>query len=133
MENLLDVANLFIQTIDYQIKVDLNKGDEEGATLKEMTKQRVQAVIDKHAPLPIPNSPRTLSLRALKLLDRLRAGEFYPTFHPATPKAMQELIDAELVGTCGRPEVLRSCYVPRHGYVPYVEERFFKKAEDTRP
>lgn len=126
MKTLLDVAKLFVESIDYQIKVDLQKGDDEGANLKEMTKMRVQAVIDRHTPAPIRRNPLTLSLRALKLLDRLRDGHFYPTYAPDTPKAMQELIDHELVGTTGRVEVIRSCYVPMQGYVPYVEEQFSK-------
>jgi len=45
MKTLMDVAKLFVESIDYQIKADLKKGDTEGANLKEMTKLRVQAVI----------------------------------------------------------------------------------------
>lgn len=68
METLLDVANLFVQSIDYQIKVDLNKGDEEGATLKEMTKQRVQAVIDKN-PIIDDGRPCDMDVFAAFLVD----------------------------------------------------------------
>lgn len=45
MKNLLDVAKLFVESLDYQIKIDLSKRDEEGANLKRFTKERVQAII----------------------------------------------------------------------------------------
>lgn len=69
-----------------------------------------------------------VSTRARKLLDRLRAGKFYPVWdshglNRRTPKAMQELIDAGLVGTAGRVCLVVSCYVP-DGYTPYIEEKF---------
>lgn len=63
-----------------------------------------------------------LSKRAQNLLRRIKEGRFYPTHHPNTPKAMQELIDAKLVVTCGRVEVVRRCYVPAKGYRPYKPE-----------
>lgn len=62
-------------------------------------------------------STATLSPRALKLLDRVRAGEWYPWTEPGSgPKAMQELVDAGLVTVCGRNEMVRACYVPV-GYI----------------
>ena len=53
-----------------------------------------------------------LSTRATKLLARVREGHFYFAYDPKTPKAMQELVDAGLVGMCGRAVVIRACYVP---------------------
>lgn len=53
-----------------------------------------------------------LSKRAQTLLARVRRGAWYPEHDPRTPNAMQELIDAGLVNTRGRVQVVRSCYVP---------------------
>lgn len=53
-----------------------------------------------------------LSKNAQKLLARVRDGAFYFAFDARTPKAMEELVTAGLVGTCGRAVELRACYVP---------------------
>lgn len=45
MKTLLDVANKFVETIDYYIKKDLHTGDVEGANLKELTKLQVEQII----------------------------------------------------------------------------------------
>lgn len=58
-----------------------------------------------------------LSKRAIKLLARVRAGEYYPAYDERTPKAMAELVEAGLVGTCGRSPEVRAYYVPV-GYQP---------------
>jgi len=63
-----------------------------------------------------------LSARAVKLLDRIKRGEFYPTDAKDTPKAMQELLDYGLVGTMGRVESLRQCYVAQ-GHTPFVTDK----------
>ncbi|TIV60311.1 hypothetical protein [Mesorhizobium sp.] len=57
-------------------------------------------------------SEANLSKRAAKLLARVRAGKFYFNYDKRTPKAMEELVAAGLVGTAGRAVVLRSCFVP---------------------
>jgi hypothetical protein len=57
-----------------------------------------------------------LSTRAKKLLERIKAGHFYPAYHPATPKAMEELIAAGLVKRGGRASVYVAAYVPV-GYI----------------
>lgn len=49
MKTLLDVANLFVKSIEYEIKRDLNKGDDEGANLKEYTRQAVLNIINKES------------------------------------------------------------------------------------
>jgi hypothetical protein len=64
-----------------------------------------------------------VSTRARKLLKRLRAGEFYPMYDKRTPKAMQELVEAGLAHTAGRPIVWQACYVPK-GYIPAEHEIF---------
>lgn len=56
-----------------------------------------------------------LSARALRLLERVRAGRWYPVHGSKVPKAMDELVAAGLVGTAGRAAVLVACYVPK-GY-----------------
>ncbi|RVH56231.1 hypothetical protein CN213_15910 [Sinorhizobium meliloti] len=62
-------------------------------------------------------SAAALSTRAKKLFERVKAGEWYPWTGPGSgPKAMQELVDAELVTVCGRNEMVRACYVPV-GYI----------------
>jgi hypothetical protein len=53
-----------------------------------------------------------LSIAAVNLLSRLRAGEWYPAYSKRTPKAMKELLDAGLVGIMGRVKVIESCFVP---------------------
>jgi hypothetical protein len=45
MKNLTEVAELFIKSIEYEIKKDMNKGDIEGANLKELTKLQVEQVL----------------------------------------------------------------------------------------
>jgi hypothetical protein len=66
---------------------------------------------------------KPLSKNAQKLLARVRAGAWYEAYSEKTPKAMQELIDAELVGMCGRIRQMVLCYVPV-GYIPPVEEKY---------
>ena len=61
-----------------------------------------------------------LSKRAEKLLARVRAGRWYPAYGRRTPKAMQELLAADLVGTSGRAAMIVACYVPA-GYVAREE------------
>ena len=63
-----------------------------------------------------------LSARAVKLLARIKRGDFYSTEANNTPKAMQELIDHGLVGTMGRVEVIRRCYVAQ-GHTPFVMDK----------
>lgn len=53
-----------------------------------------------------------LSIAAVNLLSRLRAGEWYPAYGKRTPKAMKELLDAGLVGIMGRVKVIEACFVP---------------------
>lgn len=65
-----------------------------------------------------------LSRRAENLLARLRAGRFYPAYSERTPKCMQELIDAGLVATAGRPTLFIRCYVPAEGFTPFKPEKF---------
>lgn len=69
-----------------------------------------------------------LSIRAQKLLDRLRDGRFYEAYGNKTPKAMQELVKAGLVGIAGRPVVVGAYYVPASGYIPYRPEVFEDRA-----
>lgn len=45
---------------------------------------------------------------------------------------MDELIEAGLVATCGRPVVIQLCYVPATGYTPYKNEVFADEAHDAR-
>lgn len=67
---------------------------------------------------------KLLSKRAEKLYARLERGAWYMAFTGKEPKAMQELIDAKLVGIAGRPMVVAAAYVPKKGYTPYRNERF---------
>lgn len=67
---------------------------------------------------------RKLSRNAEKLLMRLRRGNWYPVFDKDTPKAMQELIDADLVWTTGRVAREVLCYVPSTDYEPFQREKF---------
>jgi hypothetical protein len=56
-----------------------------------------------------------LSIAAVNLLSRLRAGGWYPAYTAngkRTPKAMKELWDAGLVCTMGRVKVIETCFVP---------------------
>lgn len=53
-----------------------------------------------------------LSKRAEITLRRLHAGIWYSAQAPLT-KAMEELIDAGLVGTIGRPKVIERVFVPK--------------------
>lgn len=46
-EELLEVAELFLRSIDYQIKKDKRDGDIEGANLKATTRATVASVIAK--------------------------------------------------------------------------------------
>lgn len=68
--------------------------------------------------------PPQLSLRAHRLYERIKQGHWYPAYDERTPAAMQELIDAGLVGVAGRVERIVAAYVPRHGYTPFKTERF---------
>jgi diphthamide synthase (EF-2-diphthine--ammonia ligase) len=65
-----------------------------------------------------------LSSRARKLYRRLQAGKFYPAWRHDTPAVMTELIDAGLVGTCGRVVKIVACYVPVHNYKSFQMETF---------
>lgn len=67
---------------------------------------------------------KQLSSRALKLLERVKAGVFYPV-EGRIPKAMAELEAAKLVTTCGRVVVIKRCFVPI-GFRPHREERLPK-------
>lgn len=54
-----------------------------------------------------------LSPRAKLLYRRLRqTRQFYRTYAPDTPKAMQELVAAGLVRPMMRVAVIQECYVP---------------------
>lgn len=68
--------------------------------------------------------PKPLSNRAEKLLERVERGEFYKQFDPKLPKAMEELVQAGLVGTAGRVVLVERFYVPEKGYKPYEREVF---------
>lgn len=90
----------------------------------------------RRLPTPVPDHPGfgryrlqiislgPLSNNALKVYERLIKGHFYQPHSSKCPKAMQELIDAGLVGIAGRVVVIERCYVPAHGYTPYVAEKF---------
>lgn len=67
---------------------------------------------------------KKLSRRASQLLARVEEGKFYKLHDPKTPKAMQELIDAGLVGLAGRVELVVVCYVPVKGYKPFKMEEY---------
>lgn len=71
---------------------------------------------------PALPAPPVLSPRAQKLYDRLLAGHWYSWGDDRTPKSMQELLDAGLVGTLGRVEKVRRCYVPA-GSKPFQLEQ----------
>ena len=62
-----------------------------------------------------------LSKRAEALLERVRAGHWYPVMGKV-PKAMAELEAAGLVGVMGRVATIRAAYVPA-GTVPLQRER----------
>lgn len=65
-----------------------------------------------------------LSPAARNLLDRvLDPLNFYAAFSDRTPKAMQELIDAKLVGVMDRVVNIKAYYVPR-GAKPLKLEQF---------
>lgn len=63
-----------------------------------------------------------LSPRAQQLYQRLLNGDFYAAYDPKTPKAMQELVAAGLVGIGGRVMKVGAFYVPM-GTVPYRMEK----------
>jgi len=61
----------------------------------------------------------TVSKRAQKLYARINNyGRFYRAYEKNIPKAMQELLDAKLIQTGGRVNVIISCYVPVRGFRP---------------
>lgn len=70
-----------------------------------------------------------LSARAEALFKRIHAGEWYPAWDSNTPKAMQELIDADLVRIGARVQTVVSCYVPLKGFKPFKHEKW---AHDRR-
>jgi hypothetical protein len=67
---------------------------------------------DRHQKEKAFGVPVKLSIAAVNLLSRLRAGEWYPAYGKRTPKAMKELWDAGLVCTMGRVKVIETCFVP---------------------
>lgn len=70
-------------------------------------------------------SVTVLSLRATKLLARIKAGEWYPAYPMhRIPKAMIELERAGLVSITGRVKVIEAAYVPSTGYTPFKSEEF---------
>lgn len=67
---------------------------------------------------------KTLSKRAQKLYLRIQTGDYYyPAYSERTPKAMQELVDCELVGTAGRYPIIALYFVPK-GFKLTHEESF---------
>jgi hypothetical protein len=76
-----------------------------------------------------------LSIAAVNLLTRLRAGEWYPAYGKRTPKAMKELLDAGLICTMGRVKVIVTCFVPcgsRPFKLEKLELRRFKSVAVSR-
>lgn len=69
---------------------------------------------------------KPLSKAAQKMLTRLRQGAWYPWEPNKIPKAMQELIDAGLVGSCGRVKSIIRCWVPI-GFQPAKQEVYPKE------
>jgi hypothetical protein len=70
--------------------------------------------------------PRHLSKRALKLLDRLYDGHWYPMQYPEPTGAMKELVDAGFVIGAGRVQVISTVYVPK-GTTAFKLEKIPKK------
>ncbi len=116
--------------------------DAETAARKMRAAQIHIVSADKHMLAPVPETfpaisrdkTPEISNRAHKLLRRLRAGHWYPVydnngFNKRTPKAMQELIDAGLVNTSGRVQIIVACYVPK-GYIPAEQEIFPQDVAD---
>lgn len=67
----------------------------------------------------------TLSKRAQRLFDLIRnEHRFYKSYQKDTPKAMQELVLAGLVGEAGRVNVIVRCYVPMKGFKPFRMEEW---------
>lgn len=64
-----------------------------------------------------------LSKAAQKILHNLRRGRYYVWDPKKTPKAMLELEQAGLVGTCGRVTKIVRCWVPI-GFKPATQEVF---------
>lgn len=58
---------------------------------------------------------KKLSYHARDLLRRLKAGTYYPVdgVGRKVPRAMQELVDAGLVGQMGRIATIRVGFVPK--------------------
>jgi hypothetical protein len=93
--------------------------------------KKVEAVIEYlNGDVPVIKTERfdagskeaALSASAFLILQRLRAGTFYPLNSHRNPKAMVELETSGLVAVAGRVVIQRACYVPARGYTAFVPE-----------
>jgi hypothetical protein len=65
-----------------------------------------------------------VSLRAQKTLALIERGRFYMWMDDTNPETITELEQAGLIVPTGRVVVIRSAYVPTHGYKPYKPEEY---------